>query len=125
MSNDGVCPLCIDGSACGAAVQAPGCPLVCAFCGAPGALDVHEEDGYPSRPCCADEEACRERFDALNAAPAPLEILPCPRCGQLAAPGDGTVCATCRAGEQEPQGTAMHLFTPAPAPIAGSMTLFA
>jgi hypothetical protein len=38
----------------------------CAFCGEPGADDIFREEDCPAVPCCADEDACCERFHALN-----------------------------------------------------------
>jgi hypothetical protein len=56
--------------------------------------------------------------------PAPVDVLPCPRCQQLAAPGTGAICNTCRDRERTPQGERLALFTPAPTVPAGSMTFF-
>jgi hypothetical protein len=53
-----VCTDCIDR-------EAP----ACAFCGAHGATDTFEEEGCPRVPCCADEQACCERFHADDAGP--------------------------------------------------------
>jgi hypothetical protein len=55
---------------------------------------------------------------------APVDVLPCPRCEQLAAPGTGAICNLCRELEHEPQGTTVRLFTPAPTVPAGSLTMF-
>lgn len=49
----------------------------CTFCLAPDATDTLHEEDQPPVPCCADEHACRARYEALEMPDA----LRCENCG--------------------------------------------
>ena len=47
----------------------------CAFCDAPGADDVHREDGYPDVACCSDDDACEAQVRLADDGTLELEAL--------------------------------------------------
>lgn len=48
----------------------------------------------------------------------------CTRCGQTVITREAVpMCATCRKADRAPQGESMRLFTPAPNPIPGQLSL--
>lgn len=125
----------------------------CAFCGEPLATDVIREEDQPAAPCCADTDACYERFQLLNHTAAPVSAGAVPRLGELASactaaserartterlatPGslhecscgqltitDTGRCPSCTAAVHARQGVQEQLFTPTAPQLAGQQGL--